>query len=138
MSGSFTYLLDNDLVNHILGVTSYSAPTIYIGLSSTTPVVGGTGVTEPTIGTNGYARVSATGTGVWNSANAGATSNLAAINFPTATGSWASGATMTYAVLYDAATGGNFLGFASLSVPQPVLTGNTLSIPIAGATLSLS
>ena len=138
MSGNFTNLLANDLINHTLGVAAYTAPTTYLALSSTTPLVNGTGVTEPTIGTNGYARVAASGSGVWNSASGGATSNFAVINFNTATGSWASGVNMTYACIYDAPTGGNFLGFAPLSVPQPVLTGNTLSIPIGGATVTLS
>ena len=136
MSGSLTQYTTDKVLDHITGVAAFTAPTVYAGLSSTTPAVGGTGVTEPTGGS--YARVAASGTGVWGAAAAGVSTNVSAITFPQASGTWASGANITYCVLYDAPTGGNFLGFGALSVPQPVVTGNTMIIPIAGATITIA
>ena len=72
-----TYLA-NKLLDHQLGKTAYTMPTVYVGLSSTTPTVGGTNITEPSTGS--YARV-ATSASTWTAASGGATSNAAAITF---------------------------------------------------------
>ena len=55
----FTTYLDDAIVNQIFGGVAYTPPAnIYIGLSSTLPTVAGGNITEPAIGTNGYARAS--------------------------------------------------------------------------------
>lgn len=129
-----TYLA-NKLLDHQVGKTAYTMPTVYVGLSSTTPAVGGTGVTEPSAGS--YARVT-TSAATWATAASGATSNAAAITFPTATADWVSGSNLTYGLLYDAATGGNLLGFGALTVAKNVLNGDTASIAIGNLTVTLS
>jgi hypothetical protein len=126
-----TTYLNNKLLDHVHGKTSYTAPTVYIGLSTTTPAVAGTGVTEPS--GNAYARV-ATSAATWGSAASGATTNAAAITFPTATGSWG---TVTYAVAYDASSGGNLLWFASIG-SQAISSGTTPYIAIGDADTSLT
>jgi hypothetical protein len=57
----FTTYLDNALINHALGRAPYTMPAVYVGLSTTTPTVGGGNVAEPAIGTNAYARVQTSG-----------------------------------------------------------------------------
>lgn len=129
---SFTNYAEAALLNSLLGKTSSfgalaSRPTIYVGLSSTTPSETGTNITEPS--GDGYARV-VTGPADWNAAVLGDPSvcdNASAITFPTATANWLAGANITYAVLYDAAAAGNVLGRAVLLVPKPVLVSDTLS-----------
>lgn len=129
-----TYLA-NKLLDHQVGKTAYTSPTVYVGLSSTTPAIAGTGVTEPSTGS--YARVT-TSAATWATAASGSTSNAAAITFPTATADWASGSNLTYGVLYDAATGGNLLGYGALTVAKNVLNGDTASIAIGALTVTLS
>ena len=118
---TFTTYLDNALIAHALGKTSYTMPTVYVGLSTSTPAVGGTGVTEPTIGTNGYARVATSG--LWGAASSGNITNSSAITFPAPTGSW-SASTCTYLVFYDAATAGNLLMFEPITTPFTVNASN--------------
>lgn len=131
----FTTFLANKVLDHIDGKTSYTAPTVYIGLSSTTPALGGTGVTEPASGS--YARVVTSGA-TWNASASGAVTNASTITFPTATGDWLTGANLTYGLLYDAATSGNLLGYGALTVAKNVLNGDTMSIAAGALTISLS
>ena len=131
-----TQFAANKLIDHQLGKTAYTLPTIYVGVSSTTPTVAGANVTEPSTGA--YARVATSGA-TWNASAAGATSNASVITFPAATADWLSAANITYGLLYDAATAGNLIGFGLISgTPAPVVNGTTLSIAAAGLTLTLS
>lgn len=130
------------MLNSLFGKTSdfgalASRPTIYVGLSSTTPAEDGTNVTEPATGS--YARV-ATAPADWNAATLADPSlidNLNPITFPTATANWLASANLTHFVLYDAATVGNFLGFGALTVPKPVLSGDTPSFAAGSLDVTL-
>lgn len=132
MANRFTEYTDQALLNTMFGKTSNfgvagSAPAIYVALSNTTPAADGTNVTEPS--GNNYARVLANAA-TWNGATLADPSliqNTGAINFATASGNWCGGTNLTYVVLYDSTTTGNCLGFGALSVPKPVLTGDTAS-----------
>jgi len=121
---AFTYFLDNKLLDHIFGGVNYSVPTtLYFGLSTSTPTVEGTNVTEP-VGNN-YSRVAITNdTTNFSLASNGIKYNNISITYPTSTGAWG---TVTHFVIYDALTGGNFLGFSPLNNPQTIETDNTLS-----------
>lgn len=127
--------LANKLLDHQLGKTSYTMPTVYVGLSSTTPALNGTGITEPSGGA--YTRQTTSGA-TWTAAASGSTSNAAAITWTTASADWVAGANLTYGVLYDAASGGNVLGYGVLSVARPVLSGNVASVAIGGLVVTLS
>lgn len=129
-----TYLA-NKLLDHQLGKTAYTMPTVYVALSSTTPTTAGANVTEPSTGS--YARV-ATSAATWNAASAGSSTNALAITFLTATGDWVGGSNLTYGVLYDASIAGNMLGFGALSVAKNVLNGDTASIAPSGITVTLA
>jgi hypothetical protein len=131
---SFFNYLENAVLDHIVGKTTYALPTTYIGLSSTTPAEDGTNVTEPSTGS--YARVSTAGAD-WNAASAGATSNANAITFAQATADWVAGADLTYLVAYDAVTSGNPLFYGALTVAKPVLNGDTASFPAGDIDITL-
>jgi hypothetical protein len=130
-----TYFLANKLIDHQLGKTSYTMPTVYVGLSSTAPTLSGSNITEPSGGS--YGRVATSGA-TWSAAASGATSNAAAITFPTASADWLSGANLTYGVLYDASTSGNVLGYGALSVAKNILLGDTAQIAIGDLDVTLS
>lgn len=130
-----TTYLKNKIVDHQLGKAAFTMPTVYVGLSSTTPNLGGTGFTEPSTGS--YARVATSGA-TWTSAASGASSNAAAVQFPTATGDWVAGANLTYGLLFDASTGGNLLGYSALTVNKAILNGDTASLPIGAITVTLT
>jgi hypothetical protein len=87
---------------------------MWIGLSTSTPNDDGTGVTEPNV--NNYSRVQVDADN-WNDAVNSVIKNNGPVSFPTASGSWG---TITYFVLYDAETAGNFLGSGQLGASQAV------------------
>jgi len=135
MSNNLSYYASDKLIDHLTGKASYTSPTVYVALSSTTPTVSGTNVTEPSGGS--YARVT-TSASTWNSAASGATTNALAITFPQATADWASGSNFTYGVLYDAPTGGNMLGFGLISVAKSVLSGDQANISAASLSITFN
>lgn len=139
---SFSNRTAQALLNSLFGKTSNfgalgSAPTIYVALSSTDPGETGSGITEPSTGS--YARKS-TAAGDWNaatSADPSVVTNANPITFVAATANWLAGANLTHFALYDAPSGGNYLGGAALSVAKPVLSGDTASFPAAALSVSL-
>ena len=131
---SFSNYLENAVLNHITGKTAFTQPTVFVGLSTTAPTENGTGITEPTGGS--YARVATSGA-TWSTATTGSTNNAAAITFPTATANWSAGANFTHVVLFDAASGGNFLAQGQITTPKPVLNGDTASFAIGNITITL-
>lgn len=130
-----TTFLANRLLDHQVGKTSYTMPSVWIGLSSTTPNLAGGNITEPSTG--GYARQATTGA-TWATAAAGANSNAVAITWTSASADYLAGANLTHGVLYDAATGGNVLAYGALTVAKNVLNGDTASIAIAGITITIT
>lgn len=130
-----TYLADK-LIDEMTSKLAFTSPTtVYIGLSSTTPNVGGTGITEPS--GSGYSRQATTAT-TWNSAASSTTSNAVAITFSQATGSWVSGANLTYGVAYDASSGGNVLWYGALGTAMSILTNDIATIAIGALTLTIT
>lgn len=131
----YTYYATNKVIDHLTGKTSYTMPTVYVGLSSTTPTLSSGNITEPSTGS--YARITTSGT-TWSAASGGTTSNAAVLTFPTATADWVSAANLTYGLMYDASTSGNLLGYGALSVAKNCLNGDTVSIAIGGLTITFS
>jgi len=139
---SFTNRTAQALLNSLFGKSSNfgalaSAPTIYVGLSSTAPTESGGNVTEPSTGS--YARV-ATAASDWNAATNADPSvidNAEPIEFPTATADWLTGADLTHFVLFDASTSGNVLASGELDTPKPVLDGDTISFAAGALDVSL-
>jgi hypothetical protein len=135
MAGTWGDYLENEVLDHVFGGSAYSAPSnLYFGLSSTDPGDDGSGVTEPSGGS--YARVNmANNLTNFPAAVGGAKSNGVAITFPTATASWGS---LGYFCIFDAASGGNFLGGGSLAAPKTIDNGDTAEYAIGDFDFTLA
>lgn len=124
---SFSNYLENKVLLHVFGATAYTAPaTLYVGLFTSDPGEAGTG---SEVSGGSYARQTVTFTVTDNLA-----SNTAAVEFPTATASWG---TITYAAVYDAATGGNLLGSGGLATAKTIDSGDVFRIPAGDLDITL-
>lgn len=124
---SFSNYLENKVLDHVFGGTAYTAPTtLYLALFTTAPDDTGAG-TEVSGGS--YARTS-----VAMSVTGSVASNTAAVEFPTATGSWG---TIAYVAVYDAATAGNQLCYATLTSSKIIDTGDVFRVPTGDLDISL-
>ena len=112
--------LENKLLDHQLGKTAYTMPSVWVGLFTAAPTDAGGG-TEVTGGS--YARKSTAGAD-WSVAAAGSSNNANPITFVTATGSWG---TVTHFGLFDAASAGNLLRWAALGTSKTIGNGDTAS-----------
>jgi hypothetical protein len=126
MAGNLTNYLENKLIDHFLGTTTYTKPAaVYVGLFTVTPgeAAGGTEVTG-----GSYARQTAT----FTAAASGATSNDTNIDF---TGMPA--ATTVAIGIFDASTSGNMLLYGSLTVNKTTDAGDTLRIATGDLDISI-
>lgn len=126
MAGSKSDFLELELLDHVLGNAAYSAPaTVYVALYTVAPTDAGGG-TEVSGGS--YARVAVTNNDTnWPAASSGAKANGTVITFPTATAAW--GECVAFAIL-DAASGGNFLYWADLTLNKTVGDGDTAQFAV--------
>lgn len=134
MAGNLSDAAENKILDHSVGKTSWTMPTVYVALFTTAP-------TDSTFGTEvsggSYARVATTGSS-WNAAAAGTTSNATALIFPTATASWG---TVTAVALLDSNSGtaaSNVIWYGTLTSNKTVDTGDTFQFAAGALTLSLN
>lgn len=125
----------NSLTAAVLGRVSYQGPaTLHAALivGASGPLSGGTEVSG-----NNYARVAITNNQTnFPAPSAGATTNANVITWPTSTGAWGS---VNAVRLYDAASGGNLVGGATLTPAATVdATGITVSINAGQLSLTIS
>lgn len=123
MAGTMSTYLANALLNHVRGGATYTPPTnLYIAAYTAAPTKAGGG-TE--VAGNGYIRV----TIPYGAASDGLMENSAIVAFAAASGgNW--GDIVAYGV-FDAISGGNFLGFATLdNSPVTINDGDILRFPI--------
>lgn len=116
--------LENKILDHTLGTTTYTKPTIYISLHTADPTETGTG-TEASGGS--YARQTA----AFNAASAGSATNTALIQFsnmPTGT--------FTHFGIWDALTAGNMLYYGPLAASKTTTLGDTLVFNSSTLTIS--
>ncbi len=119
MSAMSDYL-ENEILDHILSVGSYTMPTaVYVGLSTGSFNDDNSG-TE--LSGSNYSRVAAT----FSAASSGATSNSAAVEFAAATGSWGS---VSHFGVFDAASSGNLLIHGAFTTAKTIASGDILKIP---------
>ena len=119
MSAMSDYL-ENEILDHILSVGSYTMPTaVYVGLSTGSFNDDNSG-TE--LSGSNYSRVAAT----FSAASSGATSNSAAVEFAAATGSWGS---VSHFGVFDAASSGHLLIHGAFTTAKTIASGDILKIP---------
>lgn len=124
---SFTNDLETRVLQWALTNGSPTRPTAwYVGLFTAAPGEAGGG-TE--ISGSAYARQAVTFTVSGNLAT-----NNAAIEFPTATGTWG---TVTHVAVFDAGTSGNMLVYASLTSSKTIASGDVLRIPSGDLDITL-
>lgn len=141
---AFSDYVENKTIDLLLRGQSFTPPaTTYVGLSTSACSDSATG-TEVTGGS--YARASVTaslanwagtqsaGSTSASSGTGGVTSNNAAINFPTPTAGWG---TVTHWFLIDAASSGNLLFCAALTISKAINNGDTVSFGIAALTITV-
>lgn len=145
-AGSLTDYAENKLIDYLFrGQASGSPGTWYVSLYTTCPTDSSAG-TE-VANANGYARVSVGANALTNwastqgntgvsSGTGGQTSNLAAINFATATGAWG---TINCWGLVDSGTygGGNLWVYAPVTTPPTITSGATASFAIGALTVQI-
>ena len=126
---SFTNFLETEILDHVFAGAAYTAPaTKYLALF-TAISNGETGsVTE--LSGDAYARQSVAFT-----TSGDTTSNNAAVEFPTATGSWG---TVTHVGVYDASTSGNLMAYATLSSSKAIDTGDVFRVPSGDLDMTLN
>jgi hypothetical protein len=135
MSAMSDYL-ENRLIDHVLGRTSFTMPSTYLALYTASPGETGTATTNET-SVGGYARA-ALGTGgssKFPAASGGSAANSGTINCGTATGS----VTITHFGIVDSASGaGNLLLFGALTTARSFVSGDVMEVPISGMTVSMA
>lgn len=125
---SFSNYLEDAVLNHVFGGSSYSAPgTLYVALYTVAPSDTGGG-TEVSGGS--YARQ----TGAF-SVSSGTASNSSAIEYPTATADYG---TVVAMGIFDASTSGNLLAYGTLTTNKNVSTGDVLRFNASAIDITLN
>ena len=125
---SFTNFLETEILEHVFAGAAYTAPsTKYIGLFTAAPGETGGG-TE--VSGNAYARQSMAFT-----TSGDTTSNNAAVEFPTATGSWG---TITHVGIFDAVSSGNLMVYATLTASKAIASGDVFRVPSGDLDITLN
>lgn len=134
MTGSFADYLEDKVLDHVFGETSFNAADdLYVGLSTTTVSDAGGNITEPSGGA--YARVGISNDKTtWTTSSGGSISNAITITFVAATSAWG---TITDFFLSDSSAAGNIYGYGVLGVSKAVSSGDTVQINPSGLTISL-
>jgi hypothetical protein len=117
MAGLSDYA-ENKLLDHLVGKTSFTMPTVHVALYTAAPTDAGGGTQ---VSGGSYARVATAGAD-WVAASGGASSNANDITFPTASANWG---TVVAVGIFDASSGGNLLAWANLAVNKAVNSGDT-------------
>lgn len=126
MAGNISNYLENKLLDHFLGTTSYTMPgAVYVALYTVAPSDAGGG-TEVTGGS--YARQSA----AFSAASSGATSNSSNIDFANMPS-----CTVVAIGVHDALTSGNLLVWGTLTANKSLDSGDTLRIASGDLDISI-
>lgn len=136
MAGSFSNYAEDKILDHIVGKTSFTMPTVYVALCTADPTDAGTGASCNEVSdTNNYARVATDGDD-WDASSGGATANAAAITFPEASGSWG---TITHFAIIDSTTHGegNMIAHGTVNVEKVITTGDTPRFAIGDLDITL-
>ena len=129
--GKFSNYAENELLDHVLKVGSYSRPAnLYLAFCTEDPGDAGTGssISEPSGG--GYAR---TVCDDWSSGVSRATSNSVAITIAEATGYWG---IITHWAICDASSAGNMIAYGDFTPTLNITPGQNVSVSIGDIAVS--
>lgn len=131
-----TYLVHKWL-DYVFGNTAYTPPaTVYVELFTTAPTDYNVGTGGTAVSGGSYARASVTNN-TTNFANAASRSKAtgADVTFATPSAGWG---TVTAFGLYDASTGGNWLGGGDLTTSKTINSGDTVKFNTGSLTISIT
>ena len=143
MAGSFSDFTEKKVLDLLWGAVALTASgTLYVGLSTATITDATTGITvvEPSTVNTAYARVAVTNNLTNFPAAAGTTPTLkqngTAINFPVCTTNWG---TVTDFFIADGAAvaTGSILGYAPLTTPKTISSGDSSSFSVNSISITL-
>ena len=129
MSAASDYL-ENKLLDHTLGNTSYAQPTNYVALFTADTGLE-TNAPSAEVSGGGYARQTAS----FAAASGGSCSTDATITFPAATANYG---TVTHVAVMDALTSGNVLFHGAVTSSKTIETGDTFQISSGNLTITLA
>jgi len=132
---SVCYIVANKILDNNLGdVANVICGSYYVGLSTTTVLIDGTGETEPVGGA--YARVGiANDKDTFSAASSGSLVNDIDIEFAESTDAWG---TITYVFLADAISGGNIYFFEELPASKIVQDDTIVKFAASAMTFSMN
>lgn len=137
MSAASNYT-ENKVLDHVLGTTSFSAPsTVYLALftntsgNAATNLEAGTITDEVTTSGSAYGRQSI----AFGSASGGSASNSATVTFSAATSNWGS---ITHVAIMDASTSGNVLFWGAVTTAKTIESGDTFQVSSGNLSISLA
>lgn len=119
---------ENALINHVFSTSTYTSPSTWIALFSTSPTDSSSG-TEVSGGA--YVRVRVVN---WDAAASGATENSSAVTFPQATASY----NVVAVAIMDASTSGSMLLYGALSTSRAVANNDTFEIAASSLDVSFT
>jgi hypothetical protein len=127
----FSRAVQRALLDHFFGKATYTPPTtFYLGVSSTLPTSIGGNVTEPSDGNYARQLTQPVDYALATNADPALTLTVSQVTFPVAGADWYAGADINYLVMYDALSGGNFLGYGLFSRAKPVYQDDQLDYPV--------
>lgn len=118
--GKFSRYTSNEILDHIYGTGSWTAPTtIFTALCTSAVTLTDLGRAVPgELSGGAYARIDS---GAWDASSLGAIENTATITFATAT---ANLATVTWFALCDELSTGNMIGYGKLGTAKNIASGD--------------
>jgi hypothetical protein len=134
MANNIADYLENKLLEHSVGKTSFTMPSVWLALFTAAPGESGGG-TEVSGGS--YARLALAGAD-WASASGGSISNANALTFATATADWGTIVGIALIDSSSAAGSNNYLWYGTLTTNRAVQTGDTFRFAAGTLTLSLN
>lgn len=135
----FTDATEQGLLDYFIATYGAAAASKGVGLlTGTVSSDAGGGLTEVP-STNAYARIALPAFGAASGTAPASVANTGTGTFPTATGSWASGANVTHFGIYTNQTAGSgtLLAVIPLTTPKAFTTGDTPTVAAAALKLQL-
>lgn len=139
MAGSLSDFAENEVLDHLFGGSAYSPGATWYAAAYTADPSDAGGGTEVSTGVwTNYARVAITRNSTnFPAASGGAMANGTIIDFGTATISGGPPTVIAIAIL-DAASGGNFICWADLTVDKTINNGDPVTIPVGDLDITLN
>lgn len=125
--------LENKLLDHIFNDSSFSAPTPWLALCTTTPTDASTGSTIVEASYTGYARLQIAGSDM-SAAASGSKTNSSALTFAACTGGTS---TVQSWAICDASTTGNMLVWGTCTSTVISTTQTPATIAVGGLVVTL-